>query len=173
MKRWSACAVAILPVIAVWWPPARAWAEVSTLTSVKLGACAVMTAADAERLWNVPMRVEPGAPGREFPGRTCLYRPVKPDADRRTVELRLLDGGEWADLEARIFSKSRSQVGTVDVNGIGDEAHFVRVKRAGRLSALVLFARRGSSQFSVRVEGTGVRLTESLKQVARRVAGRL
>jgi len=169
MKRWSVGAVALAVVVAVPWPAARAWAEGSALTEVKTGACALMTAADAERLWSVPMHIEPGAPGEDFPGRTCVYRPVKPDAGRRRVEFRLLDAGEWADLEVQIFGNA----GTEDVNGIGDEAHFVRVKRASRVSALVLFARRGKSQFAVRVAGTGARLTEALKQVARGVAERL
>jgi hypothetical protein len=169
MKRWSAGAVAIALAVAVSWSPARAWAEGSTLASVKTGACALMTAADAERLWSVPMHSEPGAPGEDFPGRRCVYRPVKPDAGRRTVELRLLDAREWAELRAHIFGK----VGSADVNGVGDEAHFVTVKRGARESALVLFARRGGSQFSVRVAGMGVRLTEALKQVARNVASRL
>src|SRR5262249_21907913 len=117
----------------------------------------------------VPMHIEPGAPGRDFPGRTCVYRPVKPDDGRRAVELRLLDAGQWAELETSTFAKA----GTADVNGIGDEAYFVTVKRASRVSALVLFVRRRSSQFSVRVDGTGPRLTEALKQVARSVAERL
>jgi hypothetical protein len=169
MKRWSVGAVAIALVVAVSGPPARAWAEGSTLASVKTGACALMTATDAERLWNVPMHSAPGAPGEDFPGRRCMYRPVKPDAGRRAVELRLLDAREWAELEAHIFGK----VGSADVNGIGDEAHFVTVKRASQPGVLVLFARRGRSQFSVRVAGMGVRLTEALKQVARNVASRL
>jgi hypothetical protein len=159
----------ILLAVAVSWPPARAWAEGSTLSSVKTGACALLTAADTERLWKVPMQIEPGAPGHDFPGRTCVYRPLKPDAGRRTVELRLLDAREWAELEARTFGKA----GTTDVDGIGDEAHFVSLKGASRAGALVLFARRGRSQFSVRVAGKGVRLAEALKQVARSVAGRL
>jgi hypothetical protein len=115
------------------------------------------------------MHIAPGAPGEDFPGRTCVYRPVKPEGGRRTVEFRLLDAGEWAELEEQIFGK----VGTADVNGIGDEAYFVRVKPASRASALVLFARRGRSQFVVRVGGKGARLTEALKQVARSVAERL
>jgi hypothetical protein len=168
MKRWSVGAVAIALVVAVSWLPARAWAEGSTLGSVKTGACALMTEADAERLWNVPMQVEPGVPGRDFPGRTCLYRPLKPDAGRHTVEFRLLDAGEWAALETRVFAKG----GTADVNGVGDEAYVVTARRGSRVSALVLFARRGSFQFSVRVAGTGVRLTEALKEVARSVAQR-
>jgi len=169
MQRWSMGAIAIPLVVAVWWPPARAWAEGSTLTTVKTGACALMTAADAGRLWNVPMQIEPVAPGQDFPGRACVYRPLGPDAGRRTVQFRLLDAREWAELEARTFGKA----GTADVNGIGDEAYFVKVKRASRVSELVLFARRGKSQFSVRVAGTGVRLTEALKQVGRSVAERL
>jgi hypothetical protein len=169
MRGWSADAIAIALLVAVSWPSARAWAEGSTLTSVKTGACALMTAADAQRLWSVPMHVEPRAPGQDFPGRTCVYGPVKPDAGRRTVEFRLLDAREWAELEAGTFGK----VGTADVKGIGDEAYFVKVKQASRGGALVLFARRGSSQFSVRVAGMGVRLTEALKQVARSVAARL
>jgi hypothetical protein len=169
MNRRSAGALAIALVAAVSWPPARARAEGSTLRSVKVGACALMTAEDAERLWNVPMHSEPGKPGQDFPGRTCMYRPVNPDPERRTVEFRLLDAGEWAELESHLFSKA----GTADVNGIGDEAYFVTAKRGARVNALVLFARRGSFQFSVRVAGVGVRLTESLKQVARSVASRL
>jgi hypothetical protein len=169
MKRWSVSAVATSLVVAVSWLPARARAEGSTLASVKVGACALLTAADAQRIWNVPMHVEPYAPGQDFPGRTCAYRPDKPDAGRRTVQLRLLDAREWAELKAHAFG----QVETVGVNGIGDEAYFVRVRRAPRESALVLFARRGSSQFSVRVAGMGLRLTEPLKQVALHVAERL
>src|SRR5262249_52944263 len=150
-KRWSVSTMAILAVVAVSGPPGRAWAEGATLMTVKTGACALLTAADAQRLWDVPMHIQPGVPGHDFPARTRVYRPVKADAARRAVEFRLLDAREWADLRGQTFGKD----GTADVSGIGDEAHFMRVTKDPRGSALVLFARRGSSQFSVRVAGTG------------------
>ena len=169
MKRWSVVAVAIALGGALSWPPARARAEGSTLSSVKIGACALLTAADARRLWNVPMQVELGAPGQDPPGRTCAYRPVQPDAGRRTVQLRLLEPREWDELKAGVLGKRE----IAGLNGIGDEAYLVRVKPAARASAWVLFARKGRSQFSVRVAGTGVQPTAPLKQVARSVAARL
>jgi hypothetical protein len=81
----------------------------------------------------------------------------------------LLDAREWAELKAGVLGKGE----IAGLKGIGDEAYLVRVKPAARASALVLFARRGHSQFSVRVAGMGVQPTEPLKQVARSVAARL
>ena len=56
------------------------------------------------------------------------------------------------------------------IKGIGDEAYVVRRRSARRAGGLVLFVRRGRSQFSVRFAGVGLELTEPMKQLARSVA---
>lgn len=150
--------------------PARAGAEGSTLSSVKVGACGLLTAADAQRVSNVPMQFQAGAPGNDGPGRTCAYRPARPGPFRGTVRLRLLDAREWSQLEAKAAAGKLQVEG---INGIGDEAYFVRTRRARRLGVLVLFVRRGSWQFSVRFADAGPELTDPMKQLARSVAGRL
>jgi hypothetical protein len=150
--------------------PARAGAEGSTLTSVKVGACALLSAADAQRVSNVPMQFRPGVPGQDSPGRTCAYGPVRPDAGRKTVELRLLDAHEWSNLKAEAGA---GKPDTKGVDGIGDEAYVVRTRRARRPGALVLFVRHGNSQFSIRFASAGLDLTDPMKQVARGVAARL
>jgi hypothetical protein len=150
--------------------PARAGAEGATLSSEKVGACALLTAADAQRFANVPMAVEVGAPGRDSPGRNCAYRPVQPGAGRGTVQLRLLDARQWSRLAPESGAGKPEVEG---VNGIGDQAYVVRNKSNRRAGALVLFVRRGSSQFSVRFAGAGRQLTEPMKQLARIVVGRL
>jgi hypothetical protein len=151
-------------------PPARARAEGSTLRSEKMGACALLTAADARRFSNVPMEVEVAAPGKNSPGRSCAYRPVRPGPRRGTVELRLLDAGEWSHVKP---DADASKLAIEGLNGIGDEAYVVRRKSARRAGAVVLFVRRGSSQFTVRFAGAGLQLTDPMKQLARGVAGRL
>jgi hypothetical protein len=148
--------------------PARA--EGSTLTTEKIGACAVLTAADAQRFSNVPMEVQAGAPGKSSPGRSCAYRPVRSSRGRATVQLRLLDAGEWSRL------KPDADTGKLEIEGvagIGDEAYVARRTGARRAGAVVLFVRRGRAQFSVRFAGAGVQLTDPMKQLARNVAGRL
>ena len=152
--------------------PARAGAEGSTLSSVKVGACALLTAADAQRVSNVRMQVQAGAPGIDSPGRTCAYRAARPGPFRGTVQIRLLDAREWSDVEAEagaVGGKPEIEA----INGIGDQAYFVRTRRARRPGALVLFVHRGSWQFSVRFAGAGPELTDAMKQLARSVAGRL
>jgi hypothetical protein len=150
--------------------PARAGAEGSTLSAEKLGACALLTATDAQRVWNVPMEFLARAPGNESPGRTCAYHAAQGGPSQLTVELRLLDAREWSGLEAQAEgSKPALEV----VRGIGDEAYVVRKKRARRAGALVLSVRRGTSQFSLRFVGAGFELTDPMRQLARSVAGRL
>jgi hypothetical protein len=150
--------------------PARAGAEGSTLSSVKLGACALLTAADAQRVSNVPMEVQPDAPGNDSPGRNCAYRPARPGSGRRTVQLRLLDAREWSHLKAEADADKLELEG---IKGIGDEAYVFSRRRARREGALILFVRHGRSQFSVRFAGAGLELTDPMKQLARSVAGRL
>jgi hypothetical protein len=150
--------------------PARARAEGSTLSSEKVGACALLTAADAQRVSNVPMAFQADAPGDVSPGRSCAYRPVRPGPGRGTVQIRLLDAREWSQLRAEAAANRRAMEG---IGGIGDEAYVVGKKRARREGALLLFVRRGGSQFSVRFAGAGFELTEPMKQVARSAAGRL
>ncbi len=149
---------------------ARAAAEGSTLSSVKVGACALLTAADAQRVSNVPMQVQAGAPGIDSPGRTCAYRAARPGPFRGTVQIRLLDAREWSQIKAEA-SPGKPEIDAI--KGIGDEAYFVRTRRARRPGALVLFVRRGGWQFSVRFAGAGPELTDPMKQLARSVAGRL
>ena len=146
--------------------PARAGAEGSTLTSEKMGACALLTAADAQRVSNVPMQFEARAPGNASPGRSCAYRPARAGSPKLTVELRLLDGREWSRLRAQ------SSAGKLE-KGIGDEAYVVKDRRARKAGALVVLVRRRTSQFSVRFVGAGVELTDAMKQLARDAAGRL
>jgi hypothetical protein len=149
--------------------PARARAEGSTLSSEKVGACALLTAADAQRFSNVPMEVQAGAPGKDSPGRSCAYRPVRPGPGRGTVELRLLDAREWSRL------KPAADAGGVEIEGIkgiGDEAYVVTKRSARRAGALVLFVRRRTAQFSVRFTGVRLQLTDPMRQLARGVAGR-
>ena len=150
--------------------PARARAEGSTLSSVKVGACALLTAADAQRVSNVPMEVQADAPGNDSPGRSCVYRPARPGPGRGTVQLRLLDAREWSHLKAEADA---SRLEIEGVKGLGDEAYVIRRRSARRAGALVLFVRRGHSQFSVRFAGAGLELTDPMKQLARSVAGRL
>jgi hypothetical protein len=152
--------------------PARARAEGSTLSSVKVGACALLTAADAQRVSNVQMEVQAGAPGDDSPGRSCAYRPVRPGPGRGTVQLqlRLLDAREWSRLKVEASASGLELDG---IKGIGDEAYVVTRRSARRAGALVLFVRRESSQFSLRFAGAGLELTDPMKRLARRVAGRL
>jgi hypothetical protein len=86
------------------------------------------------------------------------------------VELRLLDAGEWSRLKAQADASKPEIEG---IKGIGDEAYVVRRRRARRAGALILYVRRRSSQFSVRFAGAGLELTDTMKQLARSVAGRL
>jgi hypothetical protein len=150
--------------------PARAGAEASTLPSEKLGACALLTAADAQRVSNVPMAFQAPALGNESPGRSCAYRPASPGPSPRTIQLRLLDAREWSRLKPEADASKPEIAG---IKGIGDEAFVVKRSRARREGALVLFVRRGRSQFSVRFTGAGLDLTDPMKQLARRVAERL
>jgi hypothetical protein len=150
--------------------PARAGAEGSTLSSVKVGACALLTAADAQRVSNVPMQVLTGVPGNDSPGRTCAYRPTPPSPGRLTVQLRLLDAREWSRLKATAGARKLDIEG---VQGIGDEAYLVRTRRPRRPGALLLFVRRAGSQFSIRFADAGLELTDPMKQLARSVAARL
>jgi hypothetical protein len=150
--------------------PARARAEGATLRSEKVGACALLTAADAQRFSNVPMEVQVGAPGKDSPGRDCAYRPVRPGPGRGSVQLRLLDATEWSHLASEAGAGGPE---TDSIKGIGDQAYVVRRKSTRRTSALVLLVRRGSSQFSVRFSGAGLQLTDPMKQLARSVAARL
>jgi hypothetical protein len=150
--------------------PARASAEGSTLTSEKKGACALLTAADAQRFSNVPMAVQAGAPGNDSPGRNCAYGPVQPGPGRGTVQLRLLDARAWSHLKPEADA---SRLELEGIKGLGDEAFVVRRKSARRAGAVVLYVRRRSSQFSVRFGGAGLELTDPMKQLARSVAGRL
>ena len=145
--------------------PAPAHAEGSTLSSEKVGACALLTAADAQRVWKVPMQVQVSSPGDDSPGRICTYRPVQPAARRGIVQLRLLDAREW--------SLRKADAGATGIKGIGDEAYVIRETIPRKAGALVLFVRRARSQFSVRYADAGFKLTDSMKQVARSVAGRL
>lgn len=149
---------------------ARAGAEGSTLTSEKLGACALLTAADAQRVSNVPMEFQAGTRGNESPGRSCLYRPTRPGSGDRTVQLRLLDAREWTRIKA---DADASKPEIEAIKGIGDEAYVVRNRRPRRPGPLVLNVRHGRSQFSVRFVGVGPTLTDPMKQLARSVAGRL
>ncbi len=149
---------------------ARAGAEGSTLPSEKVGACGLLTAADAQRVSNVPMEFQAHAPGNDSPGRTCAYRPARPGVGGPTVELRLLDAREWSRLKAEAEVR---KLGGGGIKGIGDEAYVLRTKRGRRGGALVLFVRRRSAQFSVRFVGVGVELTDEMKELARGVAGRL
>jgi len=160
----------LLLVLALSLLPARAGAEGSTLSSEKLGACALLTAADAQRVSNVPMEFQAGAPGSDSPGRYCAYRSARPGSGPRTVQLRLLDAREWSRLMA---DADASKLEIEGLKGIGDEAYVVRRKRARRSGALVLFVRRRTSQFSVRFAGVGFELTDPMKQLARSVAARL
>src|SRR5215471_15354022 len=89
----------VLILFAISLLPARARAEGSTLTSEKVGACALLTAADAQRFSNVPMELEAGAPGKDSPGRNCAYHPVRPGPGHGTVQLRLLDATQWSHLK--------------------------------------------------------------------------
>jgi hypothetical protein len=150
--------------------PARSNAEGSTLKSEKVGACALLTAADAQRFSNVPMEADVGAPGKDSPGRNCAYRPVRADTGRGSVQLRLLDAGEWSRIKPDVDTGRRE---IEAVKGIGDEAYVVRRKSTGRAGALVLFVRRGSSQFSVRFASAGPKLTDPMKRLALVVVGRL
>jgi hypothetical protein len=146
-------------------PVRVARAEGSTLSSEKVGACALLTAADAQRVSNVPMAFQAGGAGNDSPGRQCAYHPTRPGSGPRTVELRLLDAHEWSRLKAQ---------GEIEgIKGIGDEAYVVRRRRARRAGALILFVRRRASQFSVRFAGAGLELTDPMKELARSVAGRL
>lgn len=158
----------ILLALSLW--PARAGAEGSTLTAEKVGACALFTAADAQRVSNVPMQFQASSLGTPGPGRTCAYRPVRASSDRPTVELRLLDAREWSRMKEQADASKRALEG---VTGVADEAYVATNRSARRAGALVLFVRRGSSQFSVRYVGAGVKLTDPMKQLARSVAGRL
>jgi hypothetical protein len=150
--------------------PARSRAEGSTLTSEKVGACALLTAADAQRFSNVPMEVQAGPPGNDSPGRNCGYRPVRPGPGHGTVELRLLDAREWSHFKQEADA---SRLEIEGIKGIGDEAYAVRKSGARRAGDLVLFVRRRSSQFSVRFTGVRPQLTDPMKRLARGVAGRL
>jgi hypothetical protein len=151
-------------------PPARAGAEASTLPSEKTGACALLTAADAQRVWNVPMEFQARAVGTESPGRTCAYQPVRPGSAPRTVELRLIDTREWLRVAGQAEAGTREVEG---LKGIGDEAYVISKKKARRDGALVLYVRRRNGQFSVRFAGAGLALTDPMRQLARSVAGRL
>jgi len=157
----------LLLLVALSLLPARARAEGSTIFAEKVGACALLTAADAARVWNVPMQVQVDAPGGASPGRSCTYHPVRPGVGRGTVHLLLLDAHEWSRLTTDAGARGRE---VRPIKGIGDEAYVVRQKRAG---ALVLIVRRQRSQFSVRYAGAGLDLTDPMRQVARSVAMRL
>jgi hypothetical protein len=161
----------LLLLVALSLLPARAGAEGSTLSAEKLGACALLTAADAQRVANVPMEFQARASAADSPGRTCAYRNAQasPASGPRTVEFRLLDAREWSRLKERAESGTRELEG---LEGIGDEAYVVAKKRARRQGALTVFVRRRSSQFSVRLAGVGLALTEPMKQLARSLAGR-
>src|SRR5262245_4720146 len=143
------CWVALLALSLL---PARAGAEGSTLPAEKVGACALLTAADAPRVSNVPMEFQTSAPGNASPGRNWAYRPVRPGPGRGIVQLQLLDAREWSRFKSETDG---SRLEMESVSGIGDEAYVVRKKRAKRTSALVLFVRRGGSQFSVSFGGAG------------------
>jgi hypothetical protein len=163
---------ALLVLLALSLLPARAGAEASTLPSEKKGACALLTAADAQLVWNVPMAFQARVtgPGNAGPGRYCAYEPVRPAPGPRTVALQLLDMREWLRLKARAESSRTELEG---VKGVGDEAYVVNRKKARRDGALILFVRRRSGQFSVRITGAGLELTDPMRQLARSVAGRL
>ena len=150
--------------------PAHARAEGSTLSSEKMGACTLLTVADAQRISNVPMEFQARPPGNDSPGRECTYRPVQAGPGRATVALRLLDGRAWSRFKAE---GGASRLDMEGVRGIGDEAYVVKRTGARRPRALVLFVRRGRSQFSVRFAGAGLDLTEPMKQLARTAAARL
>jgi hypothetical protein len=150
--------------------PARAGAEGSTLTSVKVGACALLTAADAQRVANAPMQVQAAAPASDSPGRSCVYGPARPGRGLRAVQLRLLDAREWSNLGA---DAGAAKPARENVKGIGDEAYLIKEKPARQPAALVLFVRRGRSQFFLRFAGARLQLTDPMKQLARTVAGRL
>ena len=150
--------------------PVRASAEGSTLPTEKRGACALLTVADAQRFSSVPMEAEVGVLGKVSPGRNCAYRPVRPGPGRGTVQLRLLDAGEWSHLKTDTDASGLEIEG---IKGISDEAYVLKRKSARRAGALVLFVRRRSAQFSVRFTGAGLQLTDPMKQLARSVAGRL
>lgn len=152
--------------------PARAGAEASTLPSEKKGACALLTAADAQLLWKVPMEFQAHAAGAgdAGPGRYCGYHPLGPGAAARTVELRLLEPREWLRLREQAEASKPEIEG---VKEIGDEAFVVSRRRARREGAVVLFVRRRNGQFSVRFTGAGLALTDPMKQLARSVVGRL
>lgn len=159
----------VLLLVAVSLLPARVRAEGSTLSSEKMGACTLLTVADAQRISNVPMEFQARPPGNDSPGRECTYRPVQAGPGRATVALRLLDGRAWS----RVKSESTSRLDMEGVSGIGDEAYVVKRTSARRPRALVLFVRRGRSQFSLRFAGAGVDLTEPMKRLARTAAARL
>jgi hypothetical protein len=158
------------PALSLLLLPVRAGAEGSTLSSVKVGACALLTAADAQRIANVPMQVQAGVPGVDSPGRTCVYAPARPGPVGRTVQLRLLDAREWSDLGGQGAAGKRERE---LIKGIGDQAYFVRTRKGRRSGELVLYVRRGGSQFSLRFAGAGGQPTDAMKQLARQIAGRL
>jgi len=159
----------LLAVLALSLLPARVGAEGSTLSSEKVGACALLTAADAQSVWNVPMAFQSSGPEDGSPGRNCAYRPVEPGPGRGTLHLRLLDAREWSHLEAEADAGKLEKANA----GLGDEAYVITGKRARRAGAVVLYVRRGHSQFSLRFAGAGPALTDPMKQVASDTAGRL
>jgi hypothetical protein len=123
--------------------PAPAGAEGSTLSSEKLGACAVLTAADVQRLSNLPVRFRARAPSDSSPGRSCAYQSARSGSGRVIVDLRLLDAREWSRIEAQAGASKPEIVG---IDGIGDEAYVTTSNSARRSGAVVVFVHRRTSQ---------------------------
>ena len=130
LRRWFGAALAVVALGACGGPGAtseirsgaptttiasRAAAEPASTAKVRVvGACALVSLADAERVTHVQLRADPNASGRSGPD--CTYLPAEAGG-LTVVKVHLSSGGATAVAPSTLPGER-----VVDVEGVGDDA---------------------------------------------------
>ena len=158
--------------------PTNAAPAASTADQDNSRVCALLSAADAEKIMGAPMKPKPNR------GSTvCMYEEVtaRPNSvGTGTVALTLIqhktaeeENRAWAQLkEVRHLQPGEKNVQVL--NGVGDEAYFTGNTQKGKVGVAGVIVRKGNSQFMLdNMVLEYVASPDSLKAVAKRIAGQL
>jgi hypothetical protein len=136
----------------------------------KGGPCALLSAADAEKISGTPMRLATINISAK-PDRMCNYEAVKGQKGVHAhVKLELHDDKDWKVVKSGISGKLE----TDGLQGIADEAYYTK-SPAGRYTqdTLIFFVRKGNAKFSVYTSSLGLVPTAAMKAALKKLAGEM
>jgi hypothetical protein len=144
-------------------------------TDAKVNACALLSAADAQKIMGVPMQLK-----KVSNASVCMYEALtqRPNAmGKETVSLavnkrnsKAAEDAGWAQLkEVRHLKAGEKNVQVV--GGLGDEAYFTGNTVKGKVGVSGVIARKGNSDLMLDVMVLEyVASPEAMKSVAKRIA---